>query len=128
MNLKDILKSSTDIEKSYWVFVRHNQAHKSKFVKVKCKYGPEIFGLILVQEHQETVICNNYVYVRKTDKKSSPSPGETIIGKEYTIEEYFNYSTLYNLPTPQELKEIRKYFKKNHKNHQVTVYLGKKTK
>lgn len=128
MNLKEILRSSTDIEKGYWVFVRHNQHYKSRFIRVPCKYGPEIFGLIVVQEGQETVICNNYVHIRSTGKKGQYNEGKTIIGKDFTLEEYFNYSTLYNLPTPQELKEIRQYFKKNHKNQQVTVYLGKKSK
>lgn len=125
MNLKEILRSSTDIEKRYWVFVQGIR-QIPRFIPVKNKYGPEVFGLIVVQNNQETVICNNYVYVRNTDNRGIRDTGKEIIGKEYTLEEYFNHSTLYHLPTPDELKEIRKYFKKNHKNQQVTVYLGKK--
>lgn len=126
MNLKQILRSSTDIEKRYWVFVTGRNI--SKFVAVKCKYGPEIFTLIIVQKNQETVITNNYVYIRAINKHGIYDECKKVIGKEYTLEEYFNSSTIYDLPTPQELKEIRKYFKKNHKNQQMTVFLGKKIK
>lgn len=117
MNIKDIKKSFFEIEKRYWVFVTGNRNNASRFKPVKSKMGPAIFVLILVQRNQELIITNNSVSVY-CDRIEDLS-----IGKEYTKEDYFTNSLLYNLPSPDELFEIRKYFKKHHKNHQVTVYL-----
>lgn len=117
MNLNEIKKCKFEIEKRYWVFVTGFKKNPSRFKAVKSKMGPATFVLIIVQREQELIITNNSVSVY-CDRIEDLS-----IGKEYTKEDYFTNSLLYNLPSPEELSEIRKYFKKNHKNHQVTVYL-----
>lgn len=117
MNLKDIKKCKFEIEKRYWIFVTGSRKNPSRFKPVKSKMGPAIFVLIVVQRNQELIITNDSVSVYR-DRIEDLS-----IGKEYTKEDFFTNSLLYNLPSPEELVEIRKYFKKHHKNHQVTVYL-----
>lgn len=117
MNLKDIKKCKFEIEKRYWVFLTGFKNNASRFKAVKSKMGPSIFVLILVQREQELVITNNSVSVY-CDRIEDLS-----IGKDYTKEDYFTNSLLYNVPSPEELFKIRKYFKKYHKNHKVTVYL-----
>ena len=113
MNLKKLLSASYDIEKCYWVF------NNNRFISVKSKMGPSIFVLIISEYHKnyDIIITNNTfrIYLGHDEYIT--------FNKNYSMEEYFNYSTIYDIPSPNELKEIRQHFKKKHKNHQITVYL-----
>ncbi len=127
MNLKNIRKYKADVVKYYWCFESRKSVNKpARFKKIKSTMGPEIFSLVITKtitcsnekKSLLTIITNNslQIYFRYDL--------ENIIkfGKEYNNDDYFNALMLNpDLPTPEELKEIRKYYKKHHKNHQIFI-------
>ena len=125
MNLKNLRKYKEGIVKTHWCFQKpKNKNTPPKFKKIKSKTGPEIFSLIITKngnhssERKITIITNNSLSIYF----SYDSESTLNFGKEFTKDDYFNGSILYpDLPTPEELKEIRKYYKKNHKNHQIFI-------
>lgn len=83
--------------------------------------GPDKFYLYLVINDYVIIITNTEMRLHKSDIiiYSKPKLGDDI--ENLSDEDYFNYSLIYELPTADEVKKIRKYMCKNCKNTIVSL-------
>lgn len=103
---------------------------EAKFNLVKIQSSPDQYYVnITIGEYEygsyQITITHKEIVIYKFDVEIEYND-RFIVLKDYDKDTYFNYSMYYDLPSPEELKEIRKYFVKYYKNHSADLYFKEK--
>lgn len=125
MNLKEIKKRIVLSKFGKRVgncYKNHYVRKNGRFKRVRIKSNPDIYYLRIfyISHNPRTFLLIKITELTLTIVTESKGK-EPIVLKEYDNDIFFNYSMDYTLPSPEELKEIRKYMRKFYKNRMIEI-------